>query len=137
MKDTKIDEFIDRSISGNLDENICDNIITFLKVDVRICDALLGMDFTDIESIVDRFGDIFSILDEAPEPRSQSIYEGSLISEQKLIEYWYNQMIEYVQDYCSEGTSVCSDRRNLSRSPTVSAYGMPFSTQISGLKPYP
>ena len=98
MKDLKIDEFIDKSMSGEVDETVCDNIVSFLKVDIDICDALLGMDYTSLDSILDGFRKILSIIDEAPEPHSQSVYSNSLSPEQSVIEYHYNKVIEHIQD---------------------------------------
>ena len=98
MKDSKMDEFIDLSLAGKVDENVCDNIISFLKVDVSICDALLGMDYTDMDSILDGFRTILSIIDDAPEPHSQSVYTNSLTPEQSVVEYGYNKVIEHIQD---------------------------------------
>ena len=98
MKDSKVDEFIDKSMSGEVDETVCDNIVSFLKVDISICDALLGMDCTSLGSILDGFRTILSIIDEAPEPHSQSVYSNSLTPEQSVIEYGYNKVIEHIQD---------------------------------------
>lgn len=98
MKDSKMDEFIDLSLAGKVDENVCDNIISFLKVDVSICDALLGMDYTDMDSILNGFRTILSIIDDAPEPHSQSVYTNSLTPEQSVVEYGYNKVIEHIQD---------------------------------------
>lgn len=98
MKDSKMDEFIDLSLSGKVDENVCDNIITFLKVDVSICDSLLAMDYADLDSILDGFRNILSIIDEAPEPHSQTVYTSSLTPEQAVVEYGYNKVIEHIQD---------------------------------------
>ena len=98
MKDSKVDEFIDKSMSGEVDETVCDNIVSFLKVDISICDALLGMDCTNLDSILDGFRTILSIIDEAPEPHSQSVYSNSLTPEQSVIEYGYNKVIEHIQD---------------------------------------
>ena len=98
MKDSKMDEFIDLSLAGKVDENVCDNIISFLKVDVSICDALLAMDYTDMDSILEGFRTILSIIDDAPEPHSQSVYTNSLTPEQSVVEYGYNKVIEHIQD---------------------------------------
>lgn len=76
MKDAKIDKFIDRSISEDLDESIYDNIVTFLKVNVRMCNTLLGMDSTDIESVLDGFGNIIFILDEGRSPTVRASTRG-------------------------------------------------------------
>lgn len=98
MKDAKMDEFIDLSMEGKMDETICDNIVSFLKVDISICDALLGMHYSDLNSILDGFRRILSIIDESPEPRSQSIYSNSLTPDQAVVEYGYNKVIEHIQE---------------------------------------
>lgn len=98
MKDAKVDEFIDLSMDGKMDETICDNVVSFLKVDISICDALLEMDYSDLNSILDGFRRILSIIDESPEPRSQSVYSNSLTPDQAVIEYGYNKVIEHIQD---------------------------------------
>lgn len=97
MKDAKIDEFIDRTLTGEVDETICDNIVTFLKVDIDICDSLLGMDYRDLDSIVAGFRRVLEIVNEAPEPRSQSVYIRSLNDAQKVLEAKYNLIIEQIQ----------------------------------------
>ena len=97
MKIRKIDEFIDRSLTDKANVNYCDDIVTFLKVDVGICDALLEMDYTDIDSIVNGFKEILDILEEAPDPRSQSIYVRSLTDEERILEAGYNGIVEHVQ----------------------------------------
>ena len=56
------------------------------------------MDYTSLDSILDGFRKILSIIDEAPEPHSQSVYSNSLSPGQSVIEYHYNKVIEHIQD---------------------------------------
>lgn len=98
MKTAKIDEFIDKSLDETMNVNTCDDIVTFLKVDIGICDALLEMDYTDIESIVNGFKEILDILEEAPDPRSQNVYVKSLTDEERVLEAGYNNIVEHVQE---------------------------------------
>lgn len=97
MKNRKTDEFIEKSMSGRSNVTACDNVVTFLKVDLSICNALLAMDYTDMDSIIRGFNEIMDILETAPEPKSQSLYIRSLSPEELVIEGGYNKIIERVQ----------------------------------------
>ena len=98
MKNTKIDYFIDMSMSKRFNENACDDVITFLKVDLGIIRALLSMDYKSKESIEENFLKILDILETAPEPKHQKMYVNSLTADEKILEDSYNRIIAHVQD---------------------------------------
>ena len=75
-----------------------ENISSYMKVDVSNGDARLGMDNNDMDRILDGFRTILSIIDDAHEPHSQSVYTNSLTPEQSVVEYGYNKVIEHIQD---------------------------------------
>ncbi len=97
MKTGKIDEFITKALSGKYNETACDDIVTFLKVDVSICDALLSMDRSTEDGILSGMKEVLRIVEESPEPAHQSMYVASLTPEEAAIELGYNRVIEHVQ----------------------------------------
>ena len=98
MKSAKLDAFIDMELSGEMREDVCEDIITFLKVDLAICRDLQGMDYTDRSSIEDGFIDILDVLEDSPDPAHQHVYVNSLTDEEKIVEDGYNRLMEHIQD---------------------------------------
>ncbi len=98
MKLDKIDHFIDMSMSGSFNVDACDDVVTFLKVDVEICDALLSMDYYDRDSIEAGFQRILDVHETAPEPKHQKMYINSLNLAEKRIESQYVNLVAFVQD---------------------------------------
>lgn len=99
LKTSKEDEFISESMTADDDRiDVCDDIVTFLKVDIGICSALLGMDQEDPESIMSAFTEIVSILEDAPDPMHQDSYVSTLTPQESLLEHDYGIIIQHVQD---------------------------------------
>lgn len=101
MKDRKTDEFIDRSMDGSMREDVCDDIVTFLKVDEEICRSLAAIDCHDFDSIVNGFRSVLDILEDAPETRFQRIYLSSLTPEERRLEDRYVEIMAHVHDVIS------------------------------------
>ena len=97
MKSSKIDFFVDMAMSGRFNENACDDVIDFLKVDLAIIRSLLSMDYHDRQSIEDNFNSILGILGDASEPKHQKMYVNSLTAQEKVMEDTYNRIMERVQ----------------------------------------
>ena len=98
MKNSKIDYFVDMSFSGRFNEDACEHVIDFLKVDLSIIDLLLSMDETDRGSIESTITGILGILDASADPKHQKMYVNSLTAEQKLREAAYNEVLAHVED---------------------------------------
>lgn len=98
MKNSKIDFFVDMSMSGRFNESACDDVVEFLKVDLAIIKDILSMDFTSKESIEDNLRDILNIIDSASAPKHQKMYINSLTKEEKVLEDSYNKIIEHLQN---------------------------------------
>lgn len=97
MKDSKIDMLIDASISGKMSVSVCDDIIDFLKIDVRICDAILSIDFNNRSSVIEGFTKIMDIVKDSDEPKHQDDYVKLLTPEESLLEFSYSQVLNSLQ----------------------------------------
>lgn len=62
MKSKKIDYFVDMALCGRFNENACDDVVSFLKVDLSIIHALLAMDYHSRKSVQENFDAILEIL---------------------------------------------------------------------------
>ena len=102
MKNAKVDFFVDMAFSGRFNENACEDVITFLKVDLSIIKDILSMDYTSKESIESNLRDILDILDSAPEPKHQKMYINSLTMDERVLEDSYNKIIAHLQDVMIE-----------------------------------
>lgn len=98
MKSSKIDYFIDMSLSGRFNEDACEDVIDFLKVDVDICKVILSMDYSDKASIENGFIGLLSILEVAEEPKHQNMYVNSLNPDERILEEGYNNIVAKIQD---------------------------------------
>lgn len=102
MKSAKVDFFVDMSFSGRFKEDACEDVVTFLKVDLAIIKDILSMDYTSKESIESNLKDILDILDSAPEPKHQKMYINSLTMDERVLEDSYNRIIAHLQDIMIE-----------------------------------
>lgn len=98
MKDRQIDEFIDRAMDGSMREDVCDDIVTFLKVDSDVCRALLSIDLRDLDSIVSGLSRVLDILEESPDARFQKVYRSTLTPEEIALEDAYVDIMNRVHD---------------------------------------
>lgn len=97
MKDSKIDYLVDAASSGKMSVSICDDIIDFLKTDVRICDAILSINFSDRESVITGFRTILDIVESSSDPKHQDAYVKMLNGDEVFLEYSYSQVLNSVQ----------------------------------------
>lgn len=97
MKDSKIDEALEACSRRELDMDVCDGIVSFLKTDVGICDALLGIDFTDRSSVVAGFRKIVEVVQSSEDPQHQDEYVQSLTQDEASLEYSYSQVVNSLQ----------------------------------------
>lgn len=109
MKDRKIDEFIEAEENGSVTMDVSDDIVSFLKTDVAICDAILAIDFSSRDSVVSGFRRIIDIVSESTDPQHQDEYVASLTPDEAQLEYAYSRalnslqgMMMYMRDDISE-----------------------------------
>ena len=86
------------SLSGRFNEDACEDVIDFLKVDVDICKVILSMDYSDKASIENGFIGLLSILEVAEEPKHQNMYVNSLNPDERILEEGYNNIVAKIQD---------------------------------------
>ena len=97
MKSAKIDFFVDMSMSGRFNEDACEDVIDFLKVDLQVIRHVLAMDYTSKESIEGNFRAILDLLNDSPAPKHQKMYINSLTMDEKVLEDSYNQIMAHVE----------------------------------------
>lgn len=97
MKNAKIDHFVDMSMSGRFNEDACEDVIDFLKIDLQVIKHVLSMDYTSKESIEGNFKAILDLLNESPAPKHQKMYINSLTMDEKVLEDSYNQVMAHVE----------------------------------------
>ncbi|MDO5861306.1 MAG: hypothetical protein Q4Q58_00630 [Thermoplasmata archaeon] len=97
MKDSKIDETLEAYEKGEIDVDVCDDIVGFLKTDVAICDALLGIDFTVKASVVAGFKRIIEAVKDSEDPKHQDEYVHSLTEDEASLEYSYSRVVNSLQ----------------------------------------
>ena len=97
MKSAKIDFFVDMSMSGRFNEDACEDVIDFLKVDLQVIRHVLSMDYTSKESIEGNFKAILDLLNDSPAPKHQKMYINSLTMDEKVLEDSYNQIMAHVE----------------------------------------
>ena len=83
MKASKIDLFLDMMLSGDMDIDVCDDLVNVLKVDISIIDALCSS------------GDLSSVPFAAQlSPDEAEAYEGSLSEDEKALEKAFKSIVE-------------------------------------------
>lgn len=97
MKSAKIAQLADLAASGGIDREAADGIAEFLKVDVAVCDAILGIDFRSHDSVVAGFRKVVGILKDSEEPRFQEVYGNLLTPDESVTEFGYMQVLNSVQ----------------------------------------
>jgi hypothetical protein len=93
MKDAKIDYFIDEEMSGHTKDDVCEEIISFLKTDIALIDRILAIDITSKESIFKGFQGIVDFVNAADEPSYQKVYLNALNLSEKALEGEYNNVL--------------------------------------------
>ncbi len=93
MKSKKIDEFIDKAFSGEVSEDISEDIVSFLKDDIRICELILAIDCSSFDGIVSGLRAVLDAVENSTESRYQKIYLKSLDDDDKLLEDNYVEIL--------------------------------------------
>ncbi len=98
MKNSKIDEFIDMSLQRRINDNVCDDVVNFLKLDTDICRMLIGIDYSDFDSIVSGFRSLLDLLESAPEAKFQKRYRSTLDPQQAELEMTFVAIVNKIHD---------------------------------------
>ncbi len=96
MKSRKIDEFIDKALDGEISEDISDDIVTFLKDDVKICETLRTIDCTSLDNIIEGLRSVLNIVENSTESRYHKIYQKSLTPEEFSLEDEYVSILSKI-----------------------------------------
>lgn len=97
MKDGKIDLFIDREMNGHFNDDACEDVITFLKTDIRLIDMILSINVTSKEDIENKVKQIVDFVESAEEPKHQNLYINSLNEEERALEGQYNDVLKRLE----------------------------------------
>ena len=97
MKDGKIDVFIDREMNGHFNDEACENVISFLKTDLKLIDLILSINVTSKEDIESKIRSILKLVEEADEPQNQKMYLNALNDEEKSLEGQYNAILRRLE----------------------------------------
>lgn len=97
MKASKITQLESLASNGDIDSDVAEGIIDFLKVDVGICDAVLDIDFKDHDSVVAGFKRVVDILKNSSEPKFQEVYGNLLTPDESTIEFNFMQILNSMQ----------------------------------------
>lgn len=93
MKSKKIDEFIDKAFSGEVSEDVSEDIVSFLKDDMRICELILAIDCSSFDGIVSGLRAVLDAVENSTESRYHKIYMKSLDDEDALLEDNYVEIL--------------------------------------------
>ena len=93
MKSKKIDEFIDKAFSGEVSEDVSEDIVSFLKDDMRICELILAIDCSSFDGIVSGLRAVLDAVENSTESRFHKIYMKSLDEEDTLLEDNYVEIL--------------------------------------------
>lgn len=86
MKSNKIDEFIDMMIEGKVGEDISDDIVSFLKDDIKICKTILMVDCSSFDRIIEGLRKVLDAVESAPQSRYEKIYRSALTPEESQLD---------------------------------------------------
>lgn len=102
MKDSKVDLFIDREMNGHFDDDACEDVITFLKTDIRLIDLILSINVSSKEDIESKVKAIVDLVASADEPRHQNLYFNALNGEERKLEGEYNEALKRLEKVIAE-----------------------------------
>lgn len=98
MKDSKIDLFIERELTGNFKEEACEDVIRFTKIDIRLIDLLLKLDYSDRDSLRSDLKVLVDIVNCMDAPKYGKLYINSLTKDEAKLEVRYNEFIDRVDE---------------------------------------
>ncbi len=93
MKNRKIDLFIEREMSGRFKDTACEDVISFLKTDIKLIDKIMAINITSKESIETALKDILEYVEKADEPKHQKMYLNSLNMDEQDLEGRFNDIL--------------------------------------------
>ena len=114
MKDLKVDLFIDREMNGHFDDDVCEDVITFLKTDMKLIDLILSINVSSKEDIESKVKAIVDFVASADEPRHQNIYINALNGEERKLEGEYNEALKRLEKVIAERYSHVLDENESS-----------------------
>ena len=98
MKDRKIDYFIDAEMEGRFKDEACEDVISFLKVDLKLIDTILSVDFTSKRDIEEKIRAIVKLVQGAEEPRHRKLYYNALNRSEKDLESEYHAVLQGLEN---------------------------------------
>ena len=96
MKEAKMDYFIDMSLTGK-HVKACDDIVEFLKVDVKLCEIIESIELGNNASLDKSLNEMLSIVNLDFKSPYQHFYVRSLNPQEKLCETIFNGLMEKTQ----------------------------------------
>lgn len=102
MKNSKIDLFIERELAGNFKEEACEDVIRFTKIDMRLIDLLLELDYSDRDRLESNLKTLVDIVNGMDAPKYGKLYVNSLNKEEAKLEVRYNEFIDKVDELVKE-----------------------------------
>ncbi len=97
MKDLKIDLFIDRELNGHFNDEACEEVITFLKTDIKLIDLILSINVNSKEDIESKIREIVDFVKSSEEPKNQKMYINSLNMDERKLEGQYNDVLKNLE----------------------------------------
>lgn len=98
MKDGKIDLFIERELTGNFKEEACEDVIRFTKIDIKLIDLLLELDYSDRAKLQSDLKELVDIVNNMEAPKFGKLYINSLTKDEAKLEVRYNEFIDRVDE---------------------------------------
>lgn len=98
MKDGKIDLFIEREFTGNFKEEACEDVIRFTKIDIKLIDLLLELDYSDRAKLQADLKELVDIVNNMEAPKFGKLYINSLTKDEAKLEVRYNEFIDRVDE---------------------------------------
>ena len=102
MKNSKVDLFIERELAGNFKEEACEDVIRFTKIDMRLIDLLLELDYSDRGRLESNLKTLVDIVNGMDAPKYGKLYVNSLNKEEAKLEVRYNEFIDKVDELVKE-----------------------------------
>ena len=96
MKESKMDYFIDLSLSGK-NVKASDDIVGFLKIDAKLCDLIDSVELGNDKSLDNTLNEMLSIVDLDYKSPYQHFYIRSLSPEEKVCETLFNSLMQKTQ----------------------------------------
>ena len=98
MKNSKIDLFIERELTGNFKEEACEDVIRFTKIDIKLIDLLLKLDYSHKSRLESDLKVLVDIVNNMDAPEYGKLYVNSLNKEEAKLEVRYNEFIDRVDE---------------------------------------